>query len=238
MKPLTSANADPNEINQFNAIAEDWWNLEGSFKPLHEINPLRLEFITQVLDLQDLKLADVGCGGGIFAEALAKNGAQVTGIDASEKAIETAIEHAAAAQLKIDYRCELAEDLSASSANQFDVVTCMELLEHVPSPQSVIQACSDLVKPGGDVFFSTINRNLKSYAFAIIGAEYLLKLLPQGMHNYAKFIKPSELAAWSRQSGLDVMRIIGITYRPLQKTYQLSSNTDVNYIIHCRKSFI
>lgn len=228
-------NADAIELSHFDAIAKDWWDPKGSFKTLHDINPLRLEFITQALDLQGKNLADIGCGGGILSEALAKNAAQITAIDASEKAIEAAKQHALDAGLSINYQCQMAEELAELSPGYFDAVTCMELLEHVPDPLSIIHACSSLLKPGGDVFFSTINRNVKAYLFAILGAEYLLKLLPKGIHTYAKFIRPAELAKWSREAGLNLVRIIGINYHPLKRSYELSAKTDVNYIIHCKK---
>lgn len=229
------SNTDPKELEHFNTIAEDWWDPNGAFKTLHEINPLRLEFITQALDLQNKKTLDVGCGGGILTESLARNGANVIGIDASNKAIQAAATHAVDQSLAIEYELTTAEEFAEAHANQFDLITCMELLEHVPDPHSVITACAKTAKPGADLFFSTLNRTLKAYAFAIIGAEYVLRLLPKGMHNYEKFIRPSELSQWGRQAGLTLERIIGISYSPLNKVYRLGNKVDVNYIVHFRK---
>jgi len=228
-------NIDTQEIKNFDAAATDWWNLHGAFKTLHDINPLRLNFITQAVDLNNKDVIDIGCGGGILTESLAKQGALAVGIDASEQAITMARQHAAQQQLTIDYQLTTAEEFAEQYAEKFAVVTCMELLEHVPDPISVVNACAKLAKPGGHVFFSTINRNLKAYLHAIIGAEYLLKMLPKGIHQYEKFIRPAELAAWSRSANLNLQSISGITYNLLTRQYKLSDQTDVNYMIHCQK---
>lgn len=225
-------NVDPVEINKFESLASRWWDPQSEFKPLHEINPLRLGYIDEIAKLSGKCVLDVGCGGGILAESMAAAGADVTGIDMGETPLEVAKLHLLESGLEVDYRQITAEKLAAAEASSFDVVTCMEMLEHVPDPSSVIRACYDLVKPGGHVFFSTINRNPKSYLFAIIGAEYLLRLLPKGTHDYAKFIKPSELATWIREAGLETQDITGMTYNPFTQTYRLdSSDVDVNYLV-------
>jgi 2-polyprenyl-6-hydroxyphenyl methylase/3-demethylubiquinone-9 3-methyltransferase len=226
-------NVDSAEIAKFSELAHRWWDPESEFKPLHDINPLRLDYVDHIAVLNDKQVLDVGCGGGILSESMAKRGAHVTGIDLADKALKVAQLHALETGSPVNYRMAAVEDIARESPRVFDVITCMELLEHVPDPASVVAACATLVKPGGHVFFSTINRNLKAYMFAVLGAEYLLRLLPRGTHRYEKFIKPSELATQCRQSGLEIREIIGMTYNPLAKQYSLRSDTDVNYIMHC-----
>ncbi len=227
----TMSNVDQAEIAKFEALAHRWWDRESEFKPLHEINPLRVNWIDEHSSLAGKKVLDVGCGGGILSEAMARRGAQVTGIDMGEAPLSVARLHLLESGLEVDYRQITAESLAEESPETFDVVTCLEMLEHVPDPASVIRACHRMVKPGGQVFFSTINRNPKAYALAIVGAEYLLQLLPRGTHDYKKFIRPSELGAWSRDTGLTVKDIVGLTYNPLTKHYKLSADVDVNYMI-------
>jgi 2-polyprenyl-6-hydroxyphenyl methylase/3-demethylubiquinone-9 3-methyltransferase len=229
-------NVDPIELEKFSQLAHRWWDPGAEFKPLHDINPLRLDYIDGLAGLRGKRVLDVGCGGGILAESMAARGASVTGIDLAEKPLKVAQLHLLESGLSVDYRLVAAETLASEAAASFDIVTCMELVEHVPDPALLAQACADLVRPGGHVFFSTINRNLKSYLFAVVGAEYLLKLLPRGTHDYAKFIKPSELAAHCRAAGLDVAGVIGMTYNPLTKAYALGPDTDVNYILHTLKA--
>jgi 2-polyprenyl-6-hydroxyphenyl methylase/3-demethylubiquinone-9 3-methyltransferase len=226
-------NADPQELAKFSALAHRWWDPESEFKPLHQINPLRLDWIDRIAPLSGKSALDVGCGGGILAEAMARRGARVKGIDLSDKALKVAQLHLLESRLEVDYEAISAEDLAARSPASCDVVTCMELLEHVPDPASTVRACAQLARPGGQVFFSTINRNPKSYLLAVIGAEYVLKLLPKGTHDYMKFIKPSELARHCRDAGLEVRAIIGMSYNPLTRVYSLGRNTDVNYLVHC-----
>ena len=226
-------NADPAELEKFSALAHRWWDPGSEFKPLHEINPLRLAWINGHAPLAGKQVLDIGCGGGILAEAMASLGADVKGIDLSDKALRVAELHRIESGVKVDYESVAAEDLADRSPGSFDVVTCMELLEHVPQPASTVAACAKLLKPGGHVFFSTINRNPKAYLFAVVGAEYVLKLLPKGTHDYAKFIKPSELAAACRSAGLRTSELIGMTYNPISKRYTLGPNCDVNYIVHC-----
>lgn len=233
---MTKPNINPQEIETFENAAQDWWAPNGAFKSLHAINPLRLSFITQQVDLQNQQVIDVGCGGGILAESMAACGADVTGIDMSMAAIEIATQHAAEKNKKLQYVKTTAEEMAELHPAKFDVVTCMELLEHVPDPSSIIKACAQLVKPQGHVFFSTLNRNVKSYLFAILGAEYILKLLPRGLHHYDQFIRPSELAAWARDSNIEVLKMMGIGYNPLTKQYSLTQNTDVNYLVYGRKT--
>ena len=228
-------NVDPLEIDKFSALAHRWWDPNSEFKPLHEINPLRLNYIDATAGLAGKRVLDVGCGGGILAESMAAREAEVVGIDLSEKALKVAKLHLLESGIKVDYRLIAVEQLSQVSAQHFDVITCMEMLEHVPNPASTVKACAELVNPGGRVFFSTINRNPKAYLFAVIGAEYLLKLLPRGTHDYAKFIKPSELARYCRDAGLTVETVIGMTYNPFTQRYKLEQNTDVNYIISCKR---
>ena len=228
-------NADPTELEKFSALAHHWWDPESEFRPLHEINPLRLDWIDRQAGLAGKRVVDIGCGGGILSESMAARGAQVTAIDMAEKPLKVAKLHLLESGLKVDYRLTTAEGLAAAEPGQFDVVTCMEMLEHVPDPASTIAACARLVKPGGWVFLSTLNRNPKSYLFAILGAEYILKLLPRGTHDWARFIKPSELTRLTRDAGLDMAELIGMTYNPLTRTYRLGPDVDVNYLLACRK---
>jgi 2-polyprenyl-6-hydroxyphenyl methylase/3-demethylubiquinone-9 3-methyltransferase len=228
----TENNVDPGEIAKFDALASRWWDPDGDFRPLHQINPLRLDFIRQRAQLAESQIVDVGCGGGILAESMAKKGATVTGIDMAESPLAVARLHQAESGTNVTYLQSTAEGLAEQRPQEFDVVTCLEMLEHVPSPTDVIEACVRLVKPGGDVFFSTINRNPKSFLFAIIGAEYMLRLLPAGTHHYDKFIRPSELEGWSRHAGLELRDSIGMHYNPLSKEYSLGQNVDVNYLMH------
>jgi len=228
-------NADPAELQKFGALAHRWWDPQGDMRPLHEINPLRLDWIDRLAAVSGKRVLDVGCGGGILAEAMARRGANVTGIDLSAKPLRVAQLHALESGATVDYREISAETLAAESPAAFDVVTCMEMLEHVPDPASSVQACAMLSRRGGWVFFSTINRNPKSFLLAIIGAEYVLRLLPRGTHEYAKFIRPSELAAMARQAGLEVVEILGMTYNPLTRRAALGRDTDVNYLVACRK---
>jgi 2-polyprenyl-6-hydroxyphenyl methylase/3-demethylubiquinone-9 3-methyltransferase len=229
-------NVDAAEVAKFEALASRWWDPQGEFKPLHYINPLRLDFIDARSGLAGKKVLDVGCGGGILSESMAHRGAKVTGIDLGEAPLAVARLHAEERGVKVDYQHISVEAMAAQKPGFYDVVTCMEMLEHVPDPASVIRACSALVRPGGYVFFSTLNRTPKSYAFAILGAEYMLKLLPRGTHTYAKFIRPSEMAAWSRHSGLEVREQTGLTYNPLTRHYRLvSHDVSVNYMMYCRK---
>ena len=226
-------NADPAELKKFGELAHRWWDPHGEFRPLHEINPLRLGWIEGLAPLAGRDVLDVGCGGGILAEAMARSGARVTGIDLSDKPLKVAELHLHESGLPISYRKVSAEDLSEEKPRSFDVVTCMELLEHVPDPASTVAACARLAKPGGRVFFSTINRNPKSYLFAVIGAEYVLKLLPKGTHDYARFIRPSELARWCRDAGLRPLEFKGMTYNPVSREYRLGEDCGVNYALCC-----
>lgn len=232
-------NVDRTEIAKFEAIANRWWDPESEFKPLHRINPLRLGFIDRIAPLAGKKVLDVGCGGGILSESMAQRGATVTGIDMGETPINVAKLHSLESGLEIDYRQlsaeSLAQQVEQNPDQQFDIITCLEMLEHVPDPGSVINACAAVLKPGGDLFLSTINRNPKSYMFAIVGAEYVLKLLPRGTHDYAKFIRPSELAAWVREAELEVGQMIGLVYNPLTQVYKLADDVDVNYMMHITK---
>jgi 2-polyprenyl-6-hydroxyphenyl methylase/3-demethylubiquinone-9 3-methyltransferase len=225
-------NADPRELEKFSALAHRWWDPQSEFRPLHQINPLRLDWVDRIAPLAGKSALDVGCGGGILAEAMAQRGARVKGIDLSDKALKVAQLHSLESRIAVDYEAISAEDLALRSPSSFDVVTCMELLEHVPDPASTVRACARLARPGGRVFFSTINRNLKSYLFAVIGAEYVLKLLPKGTHDYAKFIKPSELARHCRDAGLGVREVVGMTYNPFTRSYALGNDADVNYLVH------
>lgn len=229
-------NVDPAELAKFSELAHRWWDPESEFRPLHQINPLRLDWIARQAPLSGQQVLDVGCGGGILAEAMARQGAEVLGIDLASKSLKVAQLHALESGLaNVAYREVAVEALAAERPASFDVVTCMEMLEHVPDPASVVKACADLVKPGGWVFFSTLNRNPKSFLFAIVGAEYVLNLLPRGTHEFAKFIKPSELAGFCRQAGLDLQGTRGMEYNPLTKRYWLSGDTSVNYMIATRK---
>ncbi|MGE4532163.1 bifunctional 2-polyprenyl-6-hydroxyphenol methylase/3-demethylubiquinol 3-O-methyltransferase UbiG [Halomonas sp.] len=233
----TSAdNVDPGEIAKFEALAGRWWDREGEFKPLHDINPLRLDFIDARAGLAERRVLDVGCGGGILAEGMAHRGAEVTGIDLGEAPLGVARLHAEESGLAIDYRRVSVEALAEQAPGSFDVVTCLEMLEHVPDPASVVRACARLVKPGGQVFFSTLNRNPKALALGVVAAEYLLRLVPRGTHDYKRFIRPAELAGWCRQAGLAVREQSGLVYNPLTRRYRLHpSDVSVNYLMHCRR---
>jgi 2-polyprenyl-6-hydroxyphenyl methylase / 3-demethylubiquinone-9 3-methyltransferase len=229
-------NADPAELAKFSDLAHRWWDLESEFRPLHEINPLRLEWIEGIAPIRERRVLDVGCGGGILADSMARRGADVLGIDLADKALKVAQLHALEASTRgVKYREVSVEALAAEQPESFDVVTCMEMLEHVPQPASVVKACADLVKPGGWVFFSTINRNAKAFMLAILGAEYVLGMLPRGTHEYQKFIRPSELAAHCRAAGLDLRHTRGLEYNPLTRRYWLSTDTSVNYMFATRK---
>lgn len=228
-------NVDPIELDKFSQLAHRWWDPRSEFKPLHDINPLRLDYIDGLTGLNGKRVLDVGCGGGILSESMAARGAHVTGIDLGEAPLKVAQLHLLESGLQVDYRRIEAEVLAEDMPSAFDVVTCMELLEHVPDPAAMVRACAALARPGGWLFFSTINRNLKSYIFAVVGAEYVLKLLPRGTHDYARFIRPSELAANCRAAGLSVRGVIGMTYNPFTKIYALERDADVNYILHATK---
>ena len=228
-------NADPAELEKFGDLAHRWWDPNSEFKPLHEINPLRLDWIDRHVGLAGKNVLDVGCGGGLLSEGMATRGANVTGIDLSEKPLGVARLHLLESGQKVDYRKIAVEQLAEEMPGAFDAVTCLEMLEHVPNPSSVVAACARLVKPGGQVFFSTLNRNPKSYLFAVIGAEYVLQMLPKGTHDYAKFIKPSELARWSKLAGLEPDELIGMSYNPLSKQYSLGPDTSVNYLLRATR---
>lgn len=229
-------NVDAAEIAKFEALASRWWDRNSEFKPLHDINPLRANYIDQRSPVAERRVVDIGCGGGILTESLAHRGARITGIDMGEAPLSVARLHALETGAKVEYRQITAEALAEELPHTFDIVTCLEMLEHVPKPESVVRACAQLVKPGGDVYFSTINRNPKSYAFAILGAEYILRLLPKGTHDYRKFIRPAELAKWLRQNGLELQDITGMTYNPLTKNYKLDPrDVSVNYLLHAKK---
>jgi 2-polyprenyl-6-hydroxyphenyl methylase/3-demethylubiquinone-9 3-methyltransferase len=239
MEPInlskTDRNDDPAEVAKFDALVARWWDPDGEFRPLHEINPLRLDWIRQHVVLDGAKALDIGCGGGILAESLAHAGARVTGIDMAESPLAVARLHQIESGAAVDYRCSTAEEIAASEAGQYDIVTCLEMLEHVPSPADVIASVHELLRPGGHAFFSTINRNPKSFMMAIVGAEYLLKLLPAGTHEYQKFIRPSELEEWARAAGLQLNASIGMHYNPLRREYALGPGLDVNYLMYyCR----
>ena len=231
----TAQNVDAAEVAKFDALASRWWDPEGEFRPLHEINPLRLDWIRQHVDLDGATALDIGCGGGILTEAMATCGATVTGIDMAERPLGVARLHQMESGAEVDYQACTAEDLASRHPGEFDVVTCLEMLEHVPSPPAVIAAAAELVKPGGHVFFSTINRNPKSFLFAIVGAEYVLRLLPAGTHEYAKFIRPSELEEWARAARLEHHASIGLHYNPFTREYTLGDNVDVNYLMYFRR---
>ncbi|MFN2332099.1 MAG: bifunctional 2-polyprenyl-6-hydroxyphenol methylase/3-demethylubiquinol 3-O-methyltransferase UbiG [Halomonas sp.] len=231
-----AGNVDPGEIAKFEALASRWWDPESEFKPLHEINPLRLDFIDARAGLAGKRVVDVGCGGGLLAEAMAHRGARVTGIDLGEAPLAVARLHAEESGVEVDYRCISVEALAEEMPDKFDVVTCLEMIEHVPDPASVVRACAALVKPGGHLFFSTLNRNPKAYLLAILGAEYVLGLLPRGTHDYEKFIRPAELASWCRANGLTVQEQSGLVYNPLTRRYRLHpTDVSVNYLMHCRR---
>lgn len=226
------SNVDPAEISKFDDLASKWWDTNSEFKPLHDINPIRLDYITSYASLDDKRVLDVGCGGGILSEALSRAGAVVTGIDMAEKPLQVAKLHQHESNLSIDYQLTTIESYAQHHASEFDVITCLEMLEHVPDPASVVNASHQLLKPGGQLFFSTINRTPTAYLMAVIGAEYLLKMLPAGTHDYKKFIKPSELASWLRQAGFTLNDVSGMRYNPLTKTYKLSNDTGVNYFVY------
>lgn len=228
-------NIDPAEIAKFEALATRWWDPNSEFKPLHDINPLRLDYIEQRAGLAGKKVLDVGCGGGLLSEGMALRGAEVTGIDMGEAPLTVAKLHLYESGAKVDYQRATAEEFAERHAGKYDVVTCLEMLEHVPDPASVIRACASLVKPGGQVFFSTINRNPKAFMFAIVGAEYILRLLPKGTHEFQKFIRPGELGGWVRHAGLDLRHMCGLGYNPLTRDYKLTDDIDVNYMIHCTR---
>jgi 2-polyprenyl-6-hydroxyphenyl methylase/3-demethylubiquinone-9 3-methyltransferase len=230
-----NANVDPAELQRFSDIAHRWWDPQGAMRPLHELNPLRLVWIDRIAALPGKSVLDVGCGGGVLAEAMAARGAQVTGIDLAPRMLKVAELHALESGVTVEYRHASAEELAAREAARYDVVTCMEMLEHVPDPASVVRACAALVRPGGWVFFSTLNRNPKSFLLAILGAEYVLGLLPRGTHEYAKFLKPSELAAFVRSAGLTLVELTGMTYNPITRRFALAADTDVNYLLACRR---
>jgi 2-polyprenyl-6-hydroxyphenyl methylase/3-demethylubiquinone-9 3-methyltransferase len=228
-------NADPQELAKFGDLAHRWWDPNSEFKPLHDINPLRLGWIDRNCGLKGKKVIDVGCGGGLLSEGMAALGAQVTGIDLGEKALGVAKLHLLESGLEVDYRHIAAEEMAKAEPEAFDVLTCLEMLEHVPDPASVVRACAELVKPGGQLFFSTINRSPKAYLFAVVGAEYVLRMLPRGTHDYARFLRPAELARLCREAGLSIMEIVGMSYNPLARTYSLGSDTSVNYLIRARR---
>ncbi|MDQ2078064.1 bifunctional 2-polyprenyl-6-hydroxyphenol methylase/3-demethylubiquinol 3-O-methyltransferase UbiG [Marinimicrobium sp. ABcell2] len=231
------ANVDAAEIEKFEALASRWWDKNSEFKPLHDINPLRANYIDRRSPVAESRLLDVGCGGGILTEAMAHRGAKATGIDMGGAPLAVARLHAKESQLDVDYQQITVEEMASKAAGQYDIVTCLEMLEHVPDPESVVRACAQLVRPGGDVYFSTINRNPKAYVFAILGAEYVLNLLPKGTHDYDKFIRPAELGAWMRAAGLELQDITGMTYNPLTKHYKLdATDVSVNYLVHAKKS--
>lgn len=229
------SNVDSAELDKFSVLAHKWWDKNSEFKPLHEINPLRLQYIDTRSQLKGKRVLDVGCGGGIFSESMAQAGAIVTGIDLGEKALNVAKLHSLESGVSVDYQRIAVEALAATQPATFDVVTCMEMLEHVPDPASVVRACAQLVKPGGHVFFSTIHRSPKAYLYAVIGAEYILNMLPRGTHDYAKFIKPSELAAWMRDADLTLQDQIGLHYQPITQQYSLKRDVSVNYMVHAQK---
>ncbi|MBP5998626.1 MAG: bifunctional 2-polyprenyl-6-hydroxyphenol methylase/3-demethylubiquinol 3-O-methyltransferase UbiG [Azonexus sp.] len=229
-------NADPAELDKFGDLAHRWWDPNSEFKPLHDINPLRLDWIDNAIGLRGKRVLDVGCGGGLLSEGMAVRGAEVTGIDLSEKPLGVARLHLLESGQKVDYRKVAVEQLAAEMPGAFDAVTCLEMLEHVPDPASIVDSCARLVKPGGQVFFSTINRNPKAYLFAVIGAEYLLQMLPKGTHDFARFIKPSELTRWCKQAGLEPDELVGMTYNPLTRHYALGRDTDVNYLVRATRN--
>jgi 2-polyprenyl-6-hydroxyphenyl methylase/3-demethylubiquinone-9 3-methyltransferase len=232
----STRNADPAELAKFASLAQSWWDPAGPSKPLHELNPLRLRYVENAVGLRDAQVLDVGCGGGILSEAMARSGARVIGIDLSQAVLDVAELHALEGKLAIEYRAIAAEELAAARPGSFDLVTCMEMLEHVPDPAAALAALASLVKPGGHVIISTLNRTPMAFAVAIIGAEYIARMLPRGTHEYLKFIKPSELARWGRAAGLNLLDLTGITYNPLTRAFRLSPNTDINYLAHFQRT--
>ncbi len=230
------SNVDELEIDKFSQLAHKWWDKDSEFKPLHEINPLRLDYIDDFAGIKDLKVLDVGCGGGILAESMALRGAQVTGIDLAKKSLKVAQLHSLESGVAVEYRCIAVEELADEAPGSFDVVTCMEMLEHVPDPESVVRSCARLVNPGGWVFFSTLNRNAKAYLLAVVGAEYVLNMLPRGTHEYARFLKPSELSRMARNAGLEIGNVSGMSYNPLTRIYALGDDTQVNYLMATRRA--
>lgn len=228
-------NSDQAEITKFNAHADSWWDIDGPYKTLHQINPLRLNFIEQYCELSNKRVLDVGCGGGILSESMAAKGAMVTGIDLAEDCLTVAKNHSISSAITVRYDCINVEELAAVQPASFDIITCMEMLEHVPDPQAIIHACAQLVNPNGLIFLSTLNRNLRSFIQGIVGAEYLLRLLPRGTHQYSRFIKPAELSTWARAANLNLQAIIGIQYNPITQTFKLSPNCSVNYLVCYRK---
>jgi len=233
---ISELNADPREIAQFEALAYRWWDPLGEMRPLHQINPLRLKYIAQRCELNGNKVLDVGCGGGLLSEAMAAEGAVVTGVDLAEASLRVARLHLLETGLEVNYRKISVEEIASEHPGSFDIVTCMELLEHVPDPESVVRACTTLVRPGGTVFFSTLNRNPKAYLLAVLGAEYILRMLPTGTHDYRKFIRPSELATWCRGAGLSINGMTGLHYHPIRQDFFLGENVDVNYLMHCQRT--
>lgn len=233
----TARNADPAELKRFGDIASRWWDPNGAMAPLHQMNPLRLDWIDGIAQLSGKTVLDVGCGGGVLAEAMAARGATVTGIDLTTKLLKVAELHSLESGVMVDYRESSAEEWAIEHAGAYDVVTCMEMLEHVPDPAAVVRAVASMAKPGGRVFFSTLNRNPKAYLMAVVGAEYVLNLLPRGTHDYTKFIRPAELARWGREAGLEVGEMRGLAYNPITKVFSLNENTDVNYLMACRKPY-
>ncbi len=229
-------NADPTELDKFGDLAHRWWDPHSEFKPLHDINPLRLDWIDGIVGLAGKRVLDVGCGGGLLSEGMAARGASVTGIDLSDKPLGVARLHLLESGQQVEYRKIAVEELAAEMPAAFDAVTCLEMLEHVPNPASVVAACARLVKPGGQVFLSTLNRNPKAYLLAVVGAEYVLRLLPRGTHDYARFIKPSELARWAKTVGLEPQELIGMSYNPLSQRYSLGRDTSVNYLMHATRN--
>jgi 2-polyprenyl-6-hydroxyphenyl methylase/3-demethylubiquinone-9 3-methyltransferase len=235
MMDASRRNVDPNELAKFASLAQSWWDPAGPSKPLHELNPLRLRYVDHAASLRDARVLDVGCGGGILSEAMARSGARVLGIDLSQAVLDVAELHALEAKLAVEYQAIAAEELAAATPGSFDLVTCMEMLEHVPDPAAMLSALATLAKPGGNVIVSTLNRKPVAFAVAILGAEYIARTLPRGTHEYLKFIRPSELARWGRAAGLELIDLTGITYNPLTRAFRLSPNTDVNYLAHFRR---
>jgi 2-polyprenyl-6-hydroxyphenyl methylase / 3-demethylubiquinone-9 3-methyltransferase len=235
MMDASRRNVDPNELAKFASLAQSWWDPAGPSKPLHELNPLRLRYVDHAASLRDARVLDVGCGGGILSEAMARSGARVLGIDLSQAVLDVAELHALEAKLAVEYQAIAAEELAAAAPGSFDLVTCMEMLEHVPDPAAMLSALATLAKPGGNVIVSTLNRKPMAFAVAILGAEYIARMLPRGTHEYLKFIRPSELARWGRAAGLELIDLTGITYNPLTRAFRLSPNTDVNYLAHFRR---